>query len=291
MAMVEATFDLNGHQFGGENDPVVVTAFDPGQSGVRDQDIDFRDGILMGRDYLTPPAWTFEMTTNREGAADALDALAALSGVWRADWNRERSDSMAVLRYRLGGRTRRVYGRPRRWRSAVTDALWDGMASAVADFQLADARYYADVMWSEEIGFDIGEGEAGGLVTPLTTPLTTVGGVRRDGLINYNDGTAPSPPIITFKGPVTNPRLEGPGWVVELDTNIPARSSVIVDCRPWVLQATRNNGTPLGHTLSRWTRLSNVLIPVGTSELKYSGIDSTKTSTVEVAWRAAYASL
>lgn len=290
MARTEASFDLNGLNFGGELDDIVVTAFDPGQVGMRDQDIDFRDGILMGRDHLTPPVWTFEMTTNREGAAEALDALAALSGAWRDDRRRSRPDLMSVLRYRLGGRTRRVYGRPRRWRSGINDALWDGMATAVADFQLADARYYSEGTNVEKIGFK-NEGEAGGLMTPLTTPLTTVAGVVRDGLIDYNNGTAPSPPIITIRGPITNPKVTGPGWVVELAANIPANQAVVVDCRPWVLQATSLSGTPMGHTLSRQTRLSNVLIPVGSSEIKFSGIDATKTSTVEISWRAAYASL
>src|SRR5699024_5748114 len=120
------------------------------------------------------------------------------------------------LRYEIAGRWRRVVGRPRRFReSSSPSTRAAGLIDITCTFQLSDPRSFsADP--SGEVSLTLVPESSGGLVAPLVSPLTTTrrGGVRA-GVVD-NPGDAPSPVVVTFYGPVANPKVYGDGWEVGL---------------------------------------------------------------------------
>jgi hypothetical protein len=291
-------FELDGFSFGGESDSVVVQpgGFDPGTAvwRVQDQDSPSGDGIVFGRDLLTGPTWGFTFLTNEYTAVDALDSLEALAGLWLDSASRSVPGAVSTLRYRIGGHRRRVYGRPRRWGMSVTPDLWGGVAPAVADFVCVDALHYDDELRTVDVGVVVGDGaSSGGMYSPLSEPLSTVGGGARSGVVDAVGGTAPSPFIVSIHGPITNPWVAGPGWRFDFRTTLSVTQILTVDTRPWAKTALRQDGASLAGTLTRAsTALPDArLLPGGGAWLDFGGIDGTGTATCVVSWRPTYHSL
>jgi hypothetical protein len=291
-------FELDGFLFGGENDSVVIQpgGFDPGTTDwrVQDQDSPSGDGVVFGRDLLAGQTWGFTFLTNEYTAADALNSLEAMAGLWLNNASRSVPGAVSVLRYNIGGRVRRVYGRPRRWGLAVTPDLWGGVAPVVADFRCEGALHYDDELRTIDVGVVVGDGaSSGGMSEPLSAPLSTVGGGARSGVIDVVGGTAPAPFIALIHGPITNPWVAGPGWRFDFLTTLAYNQSLAVDTRPWAKTVLRNDGASLAGTLTRTsTALSDArLLPGGGAWLDFGGIDGTGTATCAVSWRPTYHSL
>jgi hypothetical protein len=288
----EGEFELDGFGFGGGDHSVVIPplGFDPGSATVRDQDSvnPLGDNLRMGRDTKTPPVWGFDLMTNEYSAADALDSLDELAGVWQADSIRSKPGAQSVLRYRLGGRTRRVYGRARRFAPVMSKTLWGGATAAVADFQLAENRYYDDALNSVTVS--ILPATTGGLIGPLVGKLTTLAGGARQGVIEVG-GRAPTPFLVTIKGPITNPWVAGPGWRIQLNTTLAYDQEVTIDTRPGATYVRRQDGASLAGFLSRTSRLGNALLKPGSAEITFGGTDATGTARCTLSWRNAHYSL
>lgn len=287
-------FELDGFQFGGEFDSVVVQpgGFDPGTTDwrVQDQDSPSGDGVTFGRDLLSGPTWGFTFLTNEYTAADALNSLEALAGLWLGNANRSVPGAVSVLRYNIGGRTRRVYGRPRRWSLGVTPDLWGGVAPVIADFRREGALHYDDELRTISVG--IVPASTGGLLAPLASPLSTASGGARSGVIDSVGGTAPAPFIALIHGPITNPWIAGPGWRFDFLTTLAYDQSLAIDTRPWAKTILRQDGASLAGTLIRAsTALSDARLLPGGAELTFGGIDATGTATCLVSWRPTYHSL
>ena len=297
-ALTDGGFELDGFQFGGEDDSVIVQpgGLDLGTVEWRTQDADSPtgDGILFGRDLKSALTWGFQLLTNEYTAGDALDSLEAMGGLWLDSPSRSVPGAVSVLRYRIAGRTRRVYGRPRRWSMAVTPDLFGGVAPVVADFQCVDALHYGDEVRTVDVGVVTGDGaSSGGMCAPLFAPLSTVGGGARSGVIDAVGGTAPAPFVAVIHGPITNPWVAGPGWRFNFLTTLGSTQTLTVDTRPWARTALRNDGASLAGALTRAsTVLSDArLLPGSGSWLDFGGIDGTGTATCVVSWRPTYYSL
>lgn len=293
----DGSFELDGFQFGGENDAVVVQpgGFDPGTTDwrVQDQDSPSGDGVTFGRDLLSGPTWAWTLLTNQYTAADALDSLEAMAALWQGNVNRSVPGAVSVLRYNIGGRTRCVYGRPRRWGMSVTPNLWGGVTPVVADFRCVDALHYDDALRTVNVGVVVGDGASlGGMEAPLVEPLSTVGGGAREGVVDAVGGSAPAPFIALIRGPITNPWIEGPGWRFDFLTTLASDQTLTVDTRPWAKTALRQDGASLAGTLTRAsTALSDARLLPGGAWLNFGGIDGTSTATCVVSWRPTYHSL
>lgn len=282
--MNEGDFEINGYRMG-LSSPVAVESFDPGNAEWSDQDqIDPIGGSrLFGRDSLSGPTWIFDLATNTIDTAGARSALAGLTKAWRpARVNTPGYE--ATLRYMIGGEIRRVYGRPRKLAPSINGYATTGVMSAVAEFVTSDHLHYADT--ERMASLRVVPPPTGGFTAPFTSPILTAATGEIQGLIDDVGGDVPAPFTVTFKGPITNPKISGDGWTIQLLTTIPYDKTVTVDTRKQ--SVLRNDGANLGGTLSHISRLGNARLQPGPDYFKFSGSDATGTATCTVRWRPAF---
>lgn len=283
--MKRGTFALDELTFGGgPGSPIRVVSFDPGSRTVihRDAQVAGTLGRLMGSDDVDAPEWLFELAVEDGTDAALYDAVGRLEAAWQPTDTR-------WLRYGLPGRSRRVWGRTRRFRR--NDVVWwDGVEHMPVDatFQLADPRHFDDV--PQTVDLSIVPASVGGLEAPLVAPLSTVrSSAPRAGVVDAK-GDAPAPVTVTFKGPITAPWVAGPGWQIGLTGTLAYDQTVTVDALAATATLTPG-GASVGGRLSSRTRLRDAALRPGRQELTFGGDDITGTATATVTWRDAWWSL
>lgn len=291
--LTEGSFELDGYRFGGDSDPLVTApnGFDPGAVTwrVQDQDSSAGDHIRFGRDLRNATAWTWEMFVNRDTAAEALSTLEEASAHWMNAPSRSIPGAVSELRYRIGGRDRMVYGRPRRFTYNVPPALWSGTLPVLADFQLADTMTYGDEVQTQTLG--ILPGSTTGLTSPLTGVLSTTAPNEKAVSLSDIGGSAPAPFTALIHGPITNPWIKEDGWRLDISTTLAYDRYLIIDTRPWMQTVLRDDGVSLAGSLSRTSRLSNARLKPGGSVLTFGGTDATGTAYCSIKWRPTFYSL
>lgn len=266
--------------------------FDPGEAAprVQDQPRSLGNGLIFGRDFRDAPIWTWELNTNHTELEDAEAALDALETAWRTAVDSEEPGGHIALYYSRRTRSRLVYGRPRRFVRPQDNRALSGLSVAQCDFQRADDLHYAAA--EDSMVMSIVPTTSGGLISPLISPLTTsIPSGPRQGFVTV-EGSAPTYPVVTFSGPIQNPRLymlDG-SWEIALLTTLTAGQSAVIDTRPWRMTAKRGAANISG-ALTRATRLADAKLPPGTHELGFTGVDGTGTATATVSWRSAWYSL
>lgn len=283
-------FRFEGTEFGGQTGPLLVATFDPGPADHRSGDTDRsqRDGAIAGRDYLGKRTWGFSISTNADDIETALAVERALSSRWQDE--KYRLDPMRTypLSYEIGGRWRRVYGRPDRYAGINGDILaMQGAGKIECDFRVLDPLHYDET--ESRVTLKIVPASSGGFTFPVKFPMTTMrSGAPRAGLVT-NTGDQATPLTVVFKGPVTDPWVRAAaGWEIGLKGTLAYDQTVTVDARAGTVL--RGN-TPVNGMLTRKSRLSTARLPVGTSDLTFGGTDPTGTASVELRWRNAYTSL
>ncbi len=190
----------------------------------------------------------------------------------------------------MAGRTRIVYGRPRRYASSNDNALMRGLVRITAEFQRADRLFYGDEEFTIYMGAQATVTE--GLTSPIISPITTIANTPTDGTTPVIGGDVPAPFVATITGPdsgsLVNPRLSTPTWEIQLLTEIPSGYSVQVNTYPWGLRATRSDGANLSGFLSAQSRLSKARLAVAGETIQFDGLDSSGTATCAITWRSAY---
>jgi hypothetical protein len=286
-------FELLDYAFG-RACPVIIDGeggFDPGVAGWRTQDQPYPqgDGLMFGRDFLDGPTWAWSLGTNQIDVTSALATLAEFKTIWRADATRREPGAVLPLRYRLDGRVRRVYGRPRRLAHPPQNAILTGWIPITCDFVCADDRTYADVTASASLG--VTPSSQGGLTTPLVDPLTTVEpGAQSFGEF-HSDGDASTWPVITFTGPVANPYVLIDGMRCGIRNWLPADKTVTIDSAPWARTALDELGNSFGGRLDRFTYLDRMELRPGDHSFIFGGASTTWAATATVEWRSAYNAL
>lgn len=285
-------FELDGFVFGfGAGLEVDQEGFDTGTAEWQTQDsTGYGSGATKyGRDVLQGPTWAWEAFTNGASEAEALAILGAAGKAWRIREKRSTPGEFSTLRYAVAGRTRRIYGRPRRFSAPPNNKILGGMVPVVVDFKAADFLHYDDI--EMRVPLDTAPSRAGGLVGPLVGPLTTlVEAEPREGSVVV-DGDEDTPLIATFYGPSSNAWLAVNGVrVCEINGAIAYDQQVEVDARPWV-NTIRRDGAAVPGLLSRRTFLDQMRLSPGPVLLEYGAIDETGTSRVEVRWRSAWSTL
>lgn len=284
-------FELEGVVFGVDS-PIEVEEFTPSRAQIRvkDTDNDAADGARPGRDLRGAASWSWTLYTNQESSATALAALADLEAVWPTEELRMQPGDLTELRYALAGRTRVVYGRPRRFDPVITTKLLSGNVGVASDFAVFDHRYYEDEWQARNMSLATAA-SGGGVVTPFVPPFTSQPPSEPTVTTIIVGGTVPTPAVITFSGPVSNPGLQvGSLWRAELADVIQAGDPVTVDSRPGWQVATRQSGSQA--TLNaRETNVAELWLPPGEHTLTFFGTDLTGTATCTVKWREAHSSL
>lgn len=284
-------FRFSGIEFGGRSGPLIVTDFDPGSSEmvVNDHQRPGRDGVMSGKDYLGGSLWAFDISTNRGDALGALESSGVLEAAWKDRKVRLNPNVSVPLSYEVGGRWRRVYGRPNNYAGPKGDVLaMQGVGKIVADFRVTDPLHYDEA--ESSVVLNIVPASAGGLQAPLVAPLSTLRSSEpRAGFVD-NTGDADTPLVVTFHGPITDPWVRAAaGWEIGLTGSLAYDVSVTVDALAGTV--TRSDGAPVAGMLTRKTRLSKAVLPVGQSELTFGGADITGTATATLSWRNAYQSI
>lgn len=281
----DGDFDLNGYVIGGDSSyPVYLAGVDTGvvETVHQDTDLPFSDQRAFGRDQQRGPTWTFELRFGRNvSAAAALDALGGVTKAWRSPSSEPGTES--VLRYRAGGRLRRVYGRPRNFTQNPNLLFSHGYLVGAGQFVTASPVHYDDTR--QQLRLSLVPGSAGGLVSPLISPLTTVAGGQRQGLVTV-EGDAPAPMEVTFRGPISNPKVSSTGWEVGLNTTLAHDQTVTVDTRRGTVL--RNDGASLGGALTRRSYLPQARLQPGAREIIFSGTDATGTASATIAWHPTF---
>lgn len=242
----------------------------------------------FGIDQVTGGAWTFDMFVNSQEDSDALESLSSLADAWIHSPAAKIPGRVAALRYQLAGRTRRVFGRPRRWSAPLNNSLINGMILVTAEFKLVDPLFYDDAESSVTIPFV--EDSVGGLILPVMMPAVSA----PPGLANGNifvGGNHEAYPIIRFVGPIVNPSLAWGNRKLQLETTIDEGGWIEIDTQPWQLSIKRNDGASVPGVLARRQYLEDMTLPTGPQQLTFRGFSETGTAQCVVRWRGANSSL
>lgn len=282
--LIHAEFDLAGYRFG-PGHPVYLGGIDTPGLAFRDQDVlnPVGSNILFGRDYADPKPWGLRFTITGSTPAEAAENYFALATAWEAAHIRDTPGMDLPLDFTLHRAGRRIYGRPRSLTPTDSTDLF------VLETIKADATFqpvWPDIVdsQSQEFTMTMTPGSAGGFVFPIVFPWGTTQGGTRQGIITNTGGRKPTHDVqIRTHGPVGQPVISGPGWQFGLRTAIPYDRSITVDAR--LKTVLWDTGASAAGLLTPGTRLNDITIPPGDSEIKFTGDDQSGTSTVTTTWR------
>jgi hypothetical protein len=266
--------------------------FDPGEDDGFNQDQDnSRRGVkAFGRDVAGAKTWVWESHTDQEDAASALDVLDDMSAAWKPYQAQEPGWTTAV-RYRLAGRYRRVYGRPRRYSAPPSNLILNGMVPVTHDFQCVDSYTYDDVESSAVIPY-ASAAVGGGFTLPATFPITTQPSEGNGAQQITVGGNARAYPIVRFNGPWTNPVMDAGDWTLRWKGTVPAAGWVEIDTRPWKLTVLDQDGASVVGGLERQTWLEDCwFAPRSTPMMLLGGSAPTGDATATVRWRNTWTSI
>jgi hypothetical protein len=276
--------------------PLNVTAFNPGTGAIRHQDQPggMDDSIVFGRDLRTPPTWQWSMFTDLDtiDVAGALAQVDTLAQVWDNDVRLTPGGTVA-MRYTVAGRTRKVYGRPRRW-TPVPDQIQRGKIHITCDFQLAEYETYYDDEEESIPSIPIAPTVVTGtyFTFPLQFPLVMASSptvYTEQAVLTGSQRTWVTP---RFHGPVQNPWVQIGDQRYGLQGSIPSGQTVRISGRPWEIGIfNETTGVWGGLNLDPRSRLTQLRLLPGTYPITYGGYDPTGTSTCSVAWNRAYRAL
>lgn len=287
--LANGQFEIDGVLFGGVWDKVKIQEVTPPEPSWSTQDTDnqFRPGTLMGQDLLRPGEFIFNMITDAYTMDEAKAAADRLAKAWLKDGSRK-PGAISVLRYRIGDKTRVVYGRGRQFIHQFSQWSLGGTSPIAASFQMSSPFFYDDNEFVVEVGYT--PPVTGGLTAPLVAPLSSegTGETGVGGYIPEVGGSAPTPAIIELHGPTRYAVVQGNGWTVEYDQPIAYDQVVTIDCRHGYTLAYDNFGRICNGNLSWKTNLLNARLTPGPETISYRGYDLTGTSRARVRWRPAY---
>lgn len=299
----EKQYELGGVVFGlGCPIEVKEDGWTPGAADIQNGDTNRAggDGIRFGKDRTRSATWGFDLFANAEDEETAWDSVGELGTTWGADDIRAQSGEVMPLRYRVAGRTRRVYGRPRRWTATPNNLSLAGRIDVVADFSTVDHLVYDDELMSKTVPIAPPRPLNAGIIPPFIPPFGTRQGssTRTDGIVV--GGTVPTPINVEVAGPVAGARVQiginktlpdgtkkRIGLIdVRLVDPVAYDDPVTIDARPWVVAATKKSGG--GVRLNpRITRISKMWVPPGQHDVTFTGVDATAKAAVTLTWRNA----
>lgn len=284
--------NVDGYAFGiGRDVSINDGGFTPAERTWMTQDgaNQTRGTTMFGRDIQTAGSWAWSGHTDQDDDREALAAAGAFGAAWMppngTHWE---PGEVTTLRYRLGGRVRRIYGRPRRFAAPLSNLMIGGNIPVNADFVLADPRHYSDEVHRVQMSWT--GMPTSGIKMPTRLPLRTLPQGQREGSLVVG-GDAPTYPIIRFYGPVTKPSLVGEDFELVLNTTVAASSWVDIDTRPWHMTVLRSDGASLAGKLGRRQWLEDVRLRPGPHQLAFRGSAAGGTATCEVRWRDAWSNI
>lgn len=265
--------------------------FQPGSFSIRDQDIagvvgDYRS---FGSDRKVPPTWGWQLWTDQTTPEDALEWTELLAQVWDNEV-RKSPEGAVALQYKVGGRLRRVYGRPRNF-TPTPDRVQNGRIHITADFVLSEDAYYDEEEESVIARLAPAYVAGAGIVLPQPLPwvFTTQPQPKTEQMIIK--GSKATWVDVVFHGPMTNPWVQIGGLTWGLLGVIGTNDSVTLSGKPWSMGVRRASGAYVPGWLDPRSRLSALQMDPGSYSVQFGGWDNTGSGSVELRWRKAHRSL
>lgn len=239
----------------------------------------------FGRDHLLGPSWAWNGHVDREDTETAVESLAELATAWRGGAVTDSPGQLCAMRYRLAGRDRRVFGRPRRFEANPNNLIMAGFTAVATDFQCVDANTYDDIESTSKISMV--SGSDGGFIFPVVFPISSLPVGENSNQIVVG-GDVSTFPVVRFDGPLTNPILQTDHWTLSLTMSIAAGEYVEIDTRPWAQTIMLNGTSSAAGALGRRQWLSNMALEPGRHDLTFRGSGN---GACEVRWRSAWSSI
>lgn len=283
----------NGYVFGiGAEISVSGDGFDPGENEWVTQDVqNSRRGIkAFGRDVLSAKTWVWSSHTDRASVKEAVATLDDFSAAWMPDALVRNPGALASIRYRLAGRERRVFGRPRRYAAPPTNLILTGYVPITHDFECVDSYTYDDQQSSVVVPFN-SDASGGGFVLPAAMPILTMASGNVTSQI-YIGGNARCYPVIRFNGPWTNPQFITEDWTLRWSGSIADGNWVEIDTRPWALTIKNNFGASVPEGLDRRTWLEDCwFAPNAQPQFTLGGVAPGGGASANIRWRGTWTSI
>lgn len=267
--------------------------FDPGETSwtIQDQQNDRRGVLGFGRDVRSPRTWVWGTHTNKEDAATAVDILDQFSAAWAPDELVRTPGALTAIRYRIAGRNRRVFGRPRRFAAPPTNLIMNGFVPITHDFQCVDSYTYDDLESSSLILYNSSV-SGGGFTLPATLPVNTIPSKGNGSAQLAVGGNARAYPIVRFNGPWTNPAVSDGNWTLSWTGSVATGGWVQIDCRPWMLTVMDQSGASRAGGLPRQTWLEDYWFAPGSRpQMSLDGAAASGSASALVRWRNTWTSI
>lgn len=291
MQLNNGEFAIDGYRFGcGHNANVSSLQATSIRWRVQDQPNPVGDNVHVGRDFGDPQPIKLGVFFKGDTPEETAQVVAEFANAWASARNRSPGEE-SVLEIGVHGRTVRAYGRPRELDIDDSDYFAQKNAKGTAVFDRTDGLFYGDPDFGGggQVTLSITPPQAAGLVFPIVFPWATLTGGQRQGIVT-NPGLRPTGDVtVTITGPIDHPVVTGKGWTLDLDTTLKYDQSVTVNARARTVR--RNDGASLAGALSRGSRLDQLVVPPGTSEFTFRGIDQTGSATATIRWGSAHTSL
>lgn len=291
--LLDWQWELGDTVFGLDRPVAHEAEADPGSYSWRSQTVNnpSGDGRRFGVDLIEPGTWNFKLYVDVADGKTALEELGKVAKEWRGDEARKTPGAVMPLRYRMYGRTRRVYGRPRRFSAPYDNRLDSGYIPITADFEVASELFFDDAEDSRTL--TITPIVTGGFEVPFETPLVTEEANATGSTTFVVGGELPTPLVAEIKGPVTDPLVQIDDDIrIQLTGTIAADTTIVIDARPWVMSIYRKaDGAGIPGMLSRRTRLPRLLLAPGAHTVVFDGLGESSSTTATVRWRGAYPSV
>lgn len=280
---------LFGYSFGAPEQDFELTDVALSLGEVRTGDISWplRHGTRPGVDYLDAGSITFTGVTtfgiNDEVAAD--DVVGQFLRAWYGGLDMGPGEEVS-LEVTTHSKKRVVFGRPRKIDPPVPgSALMEaGIAEVTALFRVTDPLIYGSE--SAKVSLSVVPKSLGGIIAPLTTPISTT---MTSG-VEYRhievEGDAPAPTKVTFHGPATDPRVTVGGATVGIKGQILYDEEIIVDGRNRTV--TYADGRQASMKLAKESRMDKLSVRPGTHEISFTATDRTGTARTTVEATPAY---
>lgn len=225
--------------------------------------------------------WDFKMWPDRAGFEAACDALERATAIVRGT-----AEFPLVIRTR--GVRRMVYARCTRRVLPEDRLFYAGIPEGALQFVASDPRRYdVDELTVTISGPTPG---SGGLTYPLSYPLDYGTPGAPSTAIASNAGTTETHPVLTFAGPMTNPRAVNStlGWALEFVLDLPLGQTLVVDT--WAGTVLLNGTTDRLYTRSDFAvPIAHFWLDPGDNNLLLApaSINGPEAG-LSVAWRSAY---
>ena len=291
MELHNGEFAINGYKFGCGHNANVSTLNATGiRWRVQDQPNPVGDDILFGRDFMDPQPIKLGVFFKGQTAQEVAQATAEFANAWAAARDRSPGEE-SILEIGVHGRTVRAYGRPRDLDIDDTEIFARRHADGTAVFDRTDGLFYGDpdTGGGGQVTLSITPLQSAGIKSPMRSPIVTLKGGIRQGIVTNPGLRLTKDVTITIHGTVNRPVVSGDGWEIELGTNLAYDRSVVIDARNKTV--TRDDGVSLAGKLTRKSRLDQIQVPSGASEFTFRGTSPDGSAMATIRWGSAHTSL